>query len=445
VTDSIVPQHLVLVLPSTGEFDSRSYRIARTCIERGHRVTMVARWQEGLPLEEEHPLGFRVIRIPASGLDGLPLGGLIGRVRAVARRTRRTAPPARVVVSSAPSAGAAATGARGRLARAWSEVKRRARIPLMIRSHRRMAVRRTPAGDLYHGMAFMGIPVALALGRRDGVPVVYDARDIYLDARNLARMGGLARWFLARYERGWATRADRVITVNDAYADVMAGRWPVERPLVVMNCSFRFHPSEPRERRFHERLGLDPAEKVVLYHGGFFRWRGIEQLVDAIRLVPGATLVLMGYGILEPDLRALEADPATGGRVRVMGAVPPDQLHDWIAAADVAAMPIQGDTLNHRLTTPNKLFEAMAAGVPAVASDLPGMSAIVRETGSGILVDQTDVAAIAAAIRQVVELPEADWQAWRGRCLDAAHATFNWETQAGRLLETYGTLTGKPW
>ena len=46
-------------------------------------------------------------------------------------------------------------------------------------------------------------------------------------------------------------------------------------------------------------------------------------------------------------------------------------------------MPIQPTTLNHRLTTPNKLFEAMAAGVPVVASDLPGMATIVRETGCG--------------------------------------------------------------
>ena len=70
---------------------------------------------------------------------------------------------------------------------------------------------------------------------------------------------------------------------------------------------------------------------MVLYHGGLFPWRGIEQLIEAIRDVPDATLVLMGYGILEPTLRAWEADPALGGRVRVMGAVPPAELHDWVA------------------------------------------------------------------------------------------------------------------
>ena len=105
----------------------------------------------------------------------------------------------------------------------------------------------------------MGIPIALSVGKRDGVPVVYDARDIHLDARNMARMGRPARWFLGRAERGWAERSSRVITVNDAYADVLASRWPVGRPLVVMNCSYRFTPPVPRERRFHETLGLPPS------------------------------------------------------------------------------------------------------------------------------------------------------------------------------------------
>ena len=53
--------------------------------------------------------------------------------------------------------------------------------------------------------------------------------------------------------------------------------------------------------------------------------------------------------------------------------------------------------------------------------------------------------AIAAAVRQIVELPEEDWLAWRQRCLDAAHDRYNWETQVEALLAEYGRLTGKPW
>jgi glycosyltransferase involved in cell wall biosynthesis len=253
------------------------------------------------------------------------------------------------------------------------------------------------------------------------------------------------RWLVARAERGWAQRADRVITVNRPYAEVMAERWRVDLPLIVMNCSYRYVPPSPRERRFHNALGLDPETRVVVYQGGFSRDRGIEQLIAAIPDVPGATLVLLGYGTLQAELERVVADPATGGRVRILAAVPPAELLDWIASADVVAMPIQPTTLNHRLTTPNKLFEALAAGVPVVASDLPGMAPIVRETGCGILVDPTDAAGIAAALRDVLATPADEMSAWRARCSAAARDTYNWERQMEGLLAEYSRLTGRPW
>jgi glycosyltransferase involved in cell wall biosynthesis len=461
-TGGIVPQHLVLVLPSTGEFDSRSYRIARELISRGHKVTMLARWKAGLPLEEDQPVGSKLIRVMASTADGLPFKPLFafGR-RILGRRHARPATPgsrpglgphADVEGSSAldPTQEAAPPPPAARRAslprRVWAETIRRLAIPLTLRSHIKNARLTGVSGDLYHGMAYMGIPIALNLGKRDHVPVAYDARDIYLEARNLAKSRGITRWLAARAERGWAARSARVITVNDAYADVMAKRLRVERPLVVMNCSYRYEPADPPERRFHERFGLPPDEKIVLYHGGLFPHRGIEQLLDAIAgLRSGISLVLMGYGVLEPEFRRRSAAEPLAGRVWMMNAVPPADLLDWVACADVVAMPIQASTLNHRLTTPNKLFEAMAAGVPSVVSDLPGMATIVRETGCGILIDPEDVTALARAIETIVDLPPAEWAAWRRRCLAAAHDRYSWESQVERLVEEYGRLTGRPW
>ncbi|HXG39806.1 MAG TPA: glycosyltransferase, partial [Candidatus Limnocylindrales bacterium] len=299
-----------------------------------------------------------------------------------------------------------------------------------------------PGGDLYHGMAYMGIPVALALARRRGAPVIYDARDIYLDAGNLARLPGPARAVVGRLERAWARAASRVVTVNAGYAKVMAERWAIPEPAVVMNCPDPL-PDVGRRRRFHERLELAPETPIVLYHGGFSPDRGIEQLIAALPLLPGVHLVLMGYGVLEPLLRA-RAERGDG-RLHVLPAVPPGVLLEWVASADIVAIPIQPTTLNHRLTTPNKLFEALAAGVPIVAADLPGMGPIVREAGAGLLCDPTDPASIAAAIRRILDLPEAERRALGERGRRAARARYNWNAQMDVLLAEYARLTGRPW
>lgn len=429
---SVVPQRCVLVLPAAAEFDSRTYRIASTLSGRGHDVTVVARLSAGLPPSEDHPAGYRIVRLSFSAAAGLPRP-----IRSLAGPLRRGAAGAS---GSAPGrSGPAPAG------RAPGGVDRLLAMALTVRAQRLVTHRSAPPADLVHAMSYMGIPIGLDLGRRDGAPVIYDARDIYVDAANLARLARPARRLIGRLERGWARRASRVITVNDPYAEVMAERFGVPLPLVVMNCAYRREPSGSHPRRFHERLGLDPATRVVLYQGGFSRDRGIEQLITALPAMPGAALVLLGYGSLRAELEARAAEPELAGRLHVLPPVPPTELLDWVASADVDAMPIQPTTLNHRLTTPNKLFEAMSAGVPVVASDLPGMAGIVRETGCGVLVDATDPDAIGAAIRGLLELPADAREAIGRRGLEAHLAKFNWETQAAVLLAEYGRLTGRPW
>ena len=449
------PQRAVLVLPSTAEFDSRTYRIASALATRGHTVTVLARWRAGLPLEERHAAGYTIRRVPVEAIDGLPFPRAVRAVRDALRRIdarRRGDVSPRATTAAGPGGaddaggeGGPAARRSGLLRRFGAGVIRRLAIQLTVRAQAKASRRVCPPADLIHGMAYMGVPIALGLGRRQSIPVVYDARDIYLDAGNLARLSGPMRWLVGRAERGWARRANRVITVNRPYADVMADRWGVDFPLIVMNCSYRYVPPAPRERRFHDALGLDPTTRVVVYQGGFSRDRGIEQLIAAIPDVPDATLVLLGYGSLQAELDRIAADPARGGRIRVLAAVPPTDLLAWIASADVVAMPIQPTTLNHRLTTPNKLFEALAAGVPVVASDLPGMAPIVKETGCGRLVDPTEPGAIAAALREVLATPPDEMAEWRARCSAAARETYNWERQMEGLLAEYGRLTGRPW
>jgi glycosyltransferase involved in cell wall biosynthesis len=439
-----VAQRLTIVLPSDGRFDSRAWKVAASLTARGHAVTVLARSGNDLPDRERHPSGYVVIRVPVSAAGGLP-----AVLRPLARLRRRERPTADGRSSSAVAA--AAGGRERRSAVAWARsgiaaIIRLGAIALTVRSQRLASHQVAPNADLIHAMAYMGISTGLDLGQRDKAPVIYDARDIYVQARNIARLPGPARRLFGWVERRWAQRANRVMTVNRPYAQILADSLHVPLPAIVMNCSLRRDAPADRARLFHERLGLDEKTRVALYPGGLAPDRGIEQLLAAAARLPADVHVcLLGYGPMEDDLVRRLGQPDLAARASLLPAVPPEMLLDWVASADVAVMPIQPSTLNHRLTTPNKLFEAMAVGVPVVASDLPGMATIVRETGCGVLCDPTDPGAIAAAIRAVVDAAPAARDAFRRGGLKAAATTYNWEAQLEVLLAEYGRLTGRPW
>ena len=131
--------------------------------------------------------------------------------------------------------------------------------------------------------------------------------------------------------------------------------------------------------------------------------------------------------------------------MHVLPAVPPDELSDWVASADVGAMPNQPRTLNERLSTPNKLFETLAVGLPVVSSDFPERRRIIigdPDGPLGALCDPTNPASIAAALRSVLDLDPAARDDLRRRCLQAAHERWNWETEGARLVQLYADLAG---
>jgi glycosyltransferase involved in cell wall biosynthesis len=89
----------------------------------------------------------------------------------------------------------------------------------------------------------------------------------------------------------------------------------------------------------------------------------------------------------------------------------------------------------------HKLFEYMWAGLPVIVSDFPRWREFVDANGCGICADPLDPAAIAAAIRRVVDDPEeAERMGARGR--DAVRRVYNWEPEGRKLLDLYADLLG---
>lgn len=470
------PTRLAILSYSSAEFDARTQRIARSAADAGWQVTVYARAEPGLP-ELVEAAGYRIVRVPTDINLAIPGLRWRGRRRLAARRMAQGPGPSTTTpAGQRPGSDVAASGAdgpasprpaaglvarlpkalRGTILSPFFRAFKSRTYRLLARRHWMVVFPLRPMAwavaledavepaDLWHGMWAGSLPALGRLRRKHGGRTIYDSRDIYLHSREFDKMDPIRRTALQRIERRWARSADTVITVNDAYADILARTLRVARPAVVMNCPARWTPPDPPPDRIRAALGLPATTAVVLYQGNLITERGIEQAMDAILEVPGAALVLLGYGSLRETLTSRTGQPQYAGRVYVLPPVPPSELLEWTASSDVMVMAIQPTTLNHRYTTPQKLFEALAAGVPVVASDLPGMADIVEATGAGVVCDPTSPTSIATAIREILQQPATDLTAMRERARRAANETYNWDRQATALFEVYRRLLGGP-
>jgi glycosyltransferase involved in cell wall biosynthesis len=309
----------------------------------------------------------------------------------------------------------------------------------------RAAAVAAPGADVFHGHDLNALHAAVLARARAGGSLVYDSHEIFLESGSHATRPGWARGIFRRREAAWVREADALVTVNDALARELGARYSPRRVVVVHNCPPRPGIVADGPGPLRAALGIGADVPVALYHGGFSKHRGLEELVAAAALPVLETthVVFLGYGSQAAELRALAAASPVAERVHVLAAVSPDVLEDWVRDADVAVMPIQDSTLNHRLSTPNKLFEALAAGVPIVASDLPELRRIVMEDPAGplgVLCDPTDPTSIAAAIADLLGRPPEERAALRERCLGAARDRWNWETESARLVDLYADL-----
>jgi glycogen(starch) synthase len=398
-------RHVAMALYGDPSYDSRVQREAASLVDAGYRVTLAC-------LEVSHP-------------EALAISD---RVEILAHR-----PAASAVVPGTRSPfhpddpGTHRSGPRGRISwlrgyaanlRAWGAW-----------------ARSTVRPDVWHAHDLTAL-AALGTGVRRSTRLVYDSHELYLESGTAMRLPRPARWLLARWEGRLIGRCDAVVTVNDGVAAELRRRYGVV-PTVVLNCPpFR---EVPRPGIMRDDLGLGDGA-VLLYHGALSPGRGLERTIDALRqLPPDVRLVILGDGSLRDALEDRGRALGILDRLRFHASVAPAELLDWVVDADLAIVLIEGTELNFTLSTPNKLFEAMTAGVPVVASDLPMIAAIVDAERIGAVVHGTGPDDLAAAVRSLVADPEAR-AAMGGRARAAARRTYNWEAQAERLRAVYDRL-----
>jgi glycosyltransferase involved in cell wall biosynthesis len=322
--------------------------------------------------------------------------------------------------------------------------------PIHVRAWWRTLRRELPPADLYHAFGILTLPVALELARearkagRHGL-VVYDVIDAILDSNNYQNVPAPILDRYRRREAAWVRRADAVVTVNDALADHCERLWSFrERPTVLLNCQPRWTSPTPRPDLIRAATGLPMERRIVLFLGKLGRERGLEMAAEAVVRLRDAALVMLGATVNPQWTSALDAKSRAtrfAGRHVVLPPVHPDDVRAWAASSDVSIIAVPANSLNQRLSTPNKFWESLAAGTPVVIGrDLEVMRRIVEADGLGAVADPADPDDIARALRDVLEQTPEGYEAMRARCLDVTRERYNWETAVLPYLELVGRL-----
>jgi glycosyltransferase involved in cell wall biosynthesis len=324
--------------------------------------------------------------------------------------------------------------------------------PLHVRGWWRTLRRELPPADLYHAFGILTVPVALELAasaRKAGQRgiVVYDVIDAILDSNNYQNVPAP---LLERYrakEAGWVRRVDAIVTVNEALADHCQAIWPFrQRPTVLLNGQELWDPPAVRPDLIREAAGLPVERAIVLFLGRLGQQRGLERAAEAVLRLKDAALVMLGFPVGKgwaEKLAAQAADQRFAGRFVMLPPVHPDAVRRWAASADVSIIAVPANSLNQRLSTPNKFWESLAAGTPVVIGrDLEVMRSIAEADGLGVSADASDPDDLARALRAILDLPADAYAAMRERCLTVSRERYAWERAVVPYLELVDGLIG---
>jgi glycosyltransferase involved in cell wall biosynthesis len=247
---------------------------------------------------------------------------------------------------------------------------------------------------------------------------------------------GAQRAYLA-LERGLARRTHTIIHVSASQAEAAralslapAGR---TRTIVSGIDAAAVEARLLTRARARVELGVGPTAKTLGTVARFDPVKGLDVLLHAVARLPDVTLVLMGDGPEAPGLRRLARRLGVEGRVVFAGARP--EASRWLAALDVYVSASRGEGL------PLGVLEAMAAGLPVVATRVPGHVDTVTPGDTGDLVPVDAAAALAAAASAFLGDP------LRARAAGAAARTrvrreFAADRMAAEVAEVYRRAAG---
>jgi 2-deoxystreptamine N-acetyl-D-glucosaminyltransferase/2-deoxystreptamine glucosyltransferase len=254
--------------------------------------------------------------------------------------------------------------------------------------------------------------------------VAHTLRGASLRARLLQVLGG-------RIERAALRRADAVVVLTGRTAAALRDDGvPAERVSVIPSG---FDPALFAGPRTDAFPGV-PRPRIG-YVGRLAPQKRVDVLVRAFGQLRGeASLVIVGDGPDGEEVRRLAAAGPAAARTTMRGFVDHTAVPDVLSSLDLLVLPSVYEEMG------SVLVEAMAAGLPVVASDVGGIPEVVRPGENGVLVPPDDVASLVDALERLAGDPRE--RARLAACARALSEAYAWPALAARVAHVYAAVLG---
>jgi glycosyltransferase involved in cell wall biosynthesis len=275
--------------------------------------------------------------------------------------------------------------------------------------------------------------VAILHAKGSNIPCVLSYQ---FDGNAESPLGTLAAHFYNRFiNRRVVKKADKLIATSRSYAEtspVLKDFMAKTEILPTDGIDINELAPQVGEASLREAWDL-PSSNLILWVGRFVKYKGLEYVIRAMKYVQDGTLVIAGGGKLEKQLKKLVHEDGLDEKVKFLGLVPYENMPKLFRASTIYVLSSITRGENFGRTA----LEAMACGIPVIASDLPGVRELVTDD-CGIKVKPKDVNGLAESINLLLSRPGLRLKMAQNGRRNAEK--YDWEKIVERLTDIYEDL-----
>lgn len=254
-----------------------------------------------------------------------------------------------------------------------------------------------------------------------GVPYIFEVHEIFYKSTLSRRNHKLRDIELKVYNK-----VDKITCISQTLKDYLVSLNIPEEKIYVI-------PDGVRADWFNI---VKKSGRYICYTGSLYRWKGVDILISSMRYLPDEHLLIVGGGERLNELKEFAKQEDVLERVKFTGFVPHSAIPEYLQQAKIVVLPNIMDGPS-KFSSPLKLFEYMACGIPIVASDIPVFREVLVNGGNAILFEPGNPKALAKSIKILIN----DKELYKSLSLSAKKTAQNYtyNKRAERILNIIGS------